>query len=141
MRISDWSSDVCSSDLPGDAVAGDRDVGGDAALLAVDEEALGKALRRHRRLGHRCDELLALGVLADARQVALLVQAEVTQELREAVAVEAARGILAVGILHKLPSPLLLRPQQTTPRTPTHQALRSVGKKVDTSVSTPGHPS
>src|SRR3546814_693248 len=65
---------------------------------------------------HRGDELLALGVLADARQVALLVQAGVTQELREAVAVEAAGGILEVGILQQVPAHLLLRHQHAQPR-------------------------
>src|SRR3546814_13653922 len=42
MRISDWSSDVCSSDLAGGAAGmGEREVDGDAAALgAADERRL-----------------------------------------------------------------------------------------------------
>src|SRR3546814_18333577 len=48
MRISDWSSDVCSSDLP----AGDRVDDGHAdhaAAAQLDEEAV-QGRRRHRRV-------------------------------------------------------------------------------------------
>src|SRR3546814_16578925 len=63
MRISDWSSDVCSSDLPARATRQaerDRAVPGGAGAVAVDalEEAAGLQLRQGRlvvglhHLGH-----------------------------------------------------------------------------------------
>src|SRR3546814_14252386 len=43
MRISDWSSDVCSSDLPGGA-----DQPAEDAAVAVDQEARRQTLEAHR---------------------------------------------------------------------------------------------
>src|SRR3546814_1730638 len=56
MRISDWSSDVCSSDLAGAAAAGDRPL-----------TPLGVELRRRQR------EAVAPGVAVDHREVGVLV--------------------------------------------------------------------
>src|SRR3546814_3223992 len=66
MRISDWSSDVCSSDLPG-RVHADGDLGAscqrqpsDLSLAAPDVEHAASALEVQRR--QRQDLLLVLGV-------------------------------------------------------------------------------
>src|SRR3546814_4712378 len=59
MRISDWSSDVCSSDLPGEAGAGD-DIGGAAFSPVVEQAASAQAAARasrrseERRVGKEC---------------------------------------------------------------------------------------
>src|SRR3546814_20819359 len=72
MRISDWSSDVCSSDLPqradaaGNVVDVAELVGADAgevlqmavALVVVDAEPQLEAVR-HRRVQHRLDAMHA----------------------------------------------------------------------------------
>src|SRR3546814_18228429 len=54
-----------------EAVGRQAHVVGDAAFLAVAEQPPRQARRRHRRLGHRADELLALAVLADAGPIGL----------------------------------------------------------------------
>src|SRR3546814_6944505 len=47
MRISDWSSDVCSSDLHGDARAGFHEVAKDIVLRAIiDRDDMGPIISR-----------------------------------------------------------------------------------------------
>src|SRR3546814_9582811 len=68
MRISDWSSDVCSSDLEGATGFGQRiifRIGGFLAIFRTDCEADRSArqfekLRQIARDAGRCDELLCL---------------------------------------------------------------------------------
>src|SRR3546814_11283512 len=70
MRISDWSSDVCSSDLEGDHVA-DRLGAGHQRGDAIDAE--GDAAVRRRAVPERVEQEaeLRLGLLrADAQQLA-----------------------------------------------------------------------
>src|SRR3546814_17825940 len=69
MRISDWSSDVCSSDLEGDHVA-DRLGAGHQRGDAIDAE--GDAAVRRRAVPKRVEQeaVLRLGLLlADAQQL------------------------------------------------------------------------
>src|SRR3546814_15183218 len=56
MRISDWSSDVCSSDLPAEAGADEREI----RPLALWPHRLRRAGARHRQFGD-------IGALRDAR--------------------------------------------------------------------------
>src|SRR3546814_12872443 len=68
MRISDWSSDVCSSDLP-DVVQVDQDLVGRWGLgVAVSEERLGLGDGHGQ---HLADVLAAEGVLQHGRLEAL----------------------------------------------------------------------
>ncbi len=100
----------------GDAVVGDAQVVGDAALLAVAEEALGQAAGRRGGVGDGGDQLLAHDVAADLRQVSLLAEAGVVQGLGEAIAVEAPAGALEVGIAQQVLAHLLLGHQHAHPR-------------------------
>src|SRR3546814_16246689 len=55
MRISDWSSDVCSSDLPKQIEAGDRIVTSTPAFVETGAE-LGKPAARRSILGFEADD-------------------------------------------------------------------------------------
>src|SRR3546814_5255829 len=83
MRISDWSSDVCSSDLPGErrmAEHGGRHAGIVDRARIVPEQRIGKGMPlpdRHRRqlhpvgdVAHRIDAL-ATGAAIDRKSVAV----------------------------------------------------------------------
>src|SRR3546814_7688677 len=72
MRISDWSSDVCSSDL-GVPLRGVQEVGGRAAGAAVDVIADGLAVDQHvhRLTNGRIGQRRVLGAERRARAVHL----------------------------------------------------------------------
>src|SRR3546814_7714287 len=61
MRISDWSSDVCSSDLAG--VVGDRAIGHRHVQILADQHALAThvadIVQRLEALGHRCSPFVS----------------------------------------------------------------------------------
>src|SRR3546814_13460947 len=70
MRISDWSSDVCSSDLPFVVVAEEEaalELAADAAQRGGGEHALGRAARSHIDV----DIGFGVGRRDDARDVAV----------------------------------------------------------------------
>src|SRR3546814_17442137 len=79
MRISDWSSDVCSSDLS--SAAGDAHVAGDRRLLAaaVDDEVVALGLAADRLEDRGVEQLVALALAQRRAQVGgvLLAQAHV----------------------------------------------------------------
>src|SRR3546814_59797 len=61
MRISDWSSDVCSSDLLEDVAAGDHDVRRGAALLRLLDQPLHLHQRAVARTG--IDDAVFVGLV------------------------------------------------------------------------------
>src|SRR3546814_5811911 len=74
MRISDWSSDVCSSDLHGDAA-----LAGDPEALLDQRRRAGVDLRRPHHAGHPAGRM-AVGLVDDldgALQTALARRLEI----------------------------------------------------------------
>src|SRR3546814_2884182 len=96
MRISDWSSDVCSSDLSAHYGFGDRLVGRGIRLAdlrpaqdgpdARDQQPLGKGLAdiivRPHGQAQRLVQLIGLGRQEDDRHMALFRSEEHTSELQ-----------------------------------------------------------
>src|SRR3546814_4866994 len=95
MRISDWSSDVCSSDLAHEA----RRVAA-GALRAGDRREVGAGFAQ-RRVRHRNEEAVEIGLLGGARAAAVVVAAAFQQQeagrRAELAAVGDDRGVVVVG--------------------------------------------
>src|SRR3546814_5628543 len=110
MRISDWSSDVCSSDLQEDGIHLDA-VGPVAPFLrALDVGGLGALGELHRDIGRRLAELA--GVLPDADRL-------------HALGNPIERGVIAVLAGHRQ-ALQALRPQRSEEQTSELQSLQRI---------------
>src|SRR3546814_3910082 len=99
MRISDWSSDVCSSDLAGPYLLAAHDV---AVALAPGAGQETQGIGAAGRLGD-AEGLQAQLTLGDARQIALLLRlAAVPQQGAHGVHLRVAGGAVAAGLLDLL---------------------------------------
>src|SRR3546814_16972859 len=90
MRISDWSSDLCSSDLAGDA---DQRIAGGADLVAIiGKGAVGhpfEVRRNVQRVAAQAD-FGAIDVLRDDRQ-AIVAELRIVAEAEVAVGIDLAQ--------------------------------------------------
>src|SRR3546814_14973534 len=100
MRISDWSSDVCSSDLEHEAVADDADVLAAAEDLAQAAEELRAVARQLLHLAGQRD-VEALAEVGDLHLLLLALRLGQLQRFRHPGELPAQGGELAVQHRHQ----------------------------------------
>src|SRR3546814_1900302 len=98
MRISDWSSDVCSSDLVGQIVPGigeQRDRIGDEAIARLDrdEAEVERDADRERAIEARGGVAVAVRMIVAHRRIATIVSARDTRTWRARSADRPARAL------------------------------------------------
>src|SRR3546814_891321 len=94
MRISDWSSDVCSSDLLDGIVSGDRDLLRDG-FRALDRD---DAMRGVPRTQLDRSDLLASGAVVRAANLVALAEALFDLNARDPRDRHLVRGLVELGL-------------------------------------------
>src|SRR3546814_5477227 len=96
MRISDWSSDVCSSDLP--ILFGEWAVAVGETVVAIAYGPIAAKIAQQQDLPDHFGNHLHTDILA---QALVLAEAEVEVVIENAVRVEAVRVLVGIGVEHR----------------------------------------